>query len=105
MADLSTVEASILLSCCVNIHGLALSTKDYSRPGSLVLLRRFGAWFVFDYRVTEEVSASTFKAELLFCLFVIPGDAKDDVLVSLVCVRSRLRSDDLLDVFSQDGSF
>jgi hypothetical protein len=105
VTNLSTVEASILLSRCINVHGLALSTKDYSRPSSLVLLGWFGAWFVSDYRVMEEVSAPTFKAELFFCLFVIPGDAKDDVLVSLVRVRPRLRSDNLMDVLSQNSSF
>ena len=101
MTDLSTVEASTLLSRCVNVHGLALSTKDYSRSGSLVLLGQFRAWFVFDYRVTEEVSASTFKAELLFCLFVIPGD----VLIILVRVWPGLRGDDLSDILSQNSPF
>ena len=104
MTNLSTVEASILLSRCVNVHGLALSTKDYSRPGSLVLLGRFGAWFVFDHRVAEEVSASTFKVKLFLSLLVVSGDAKDDVLVPLVCVWVCLGGDDLVDVLVQDGS-
>ena len=104
MADLSTVEASILLSRCVNVHGLALSTKDYPCSGSLVLLGRFGAWSVPDHRVTEEVSASTFKTKLLFSLFMISGNAKDDVLVPLVRIWLRLCGDDLVDVLVQDGS-
>ena len=103
MADLSAIEASILLSRRVNVHGLALSAKDYPCPGSLILLGRFRAWFVSDYRVTEEVSASTFKAKLLLSLFVISGDAKDDVLVSLVCFWLRLGGDNLVDVLVQDG--
>jgi hypothetical protein len=104
VADLSAVEASILLSHHINVHGLALSTKDYSRPGALVLLRRFGAWLVSDHRVTEKVSASPFKAKLLLSLFVITSDAKDDVLVSLVRVWLLLGGDDLVDVLVQDGS-
>jgi hypothetical protein len=102
VANLSAVEALILLSRCVNVHGLALSTKDYSSSGSLVL--RLGAWFVSDYRVTEEVSAPTFKAKLFLSLFVISGDAKDDVLVSLVRVWLCLCGDNLVDVLVQDGS-
>ena len=105
MADLSAVEASILLSRRIYVHGLALSAKHYPRPGSLVLLGWFGAWFVFGRRVTKEVSTSAFKAELFFCLFVISGDTKDDVLVPLVRVQPRLCSDDLMDIFSQNGSF
>ena len=100
VADLSAVETPILLSRCVYVHGLALSAKDYPRPGSLVLLGRFGAWSVSDYRVTKEVCALSFKTELLFSLFVIPGDVKDDVLVSLVRVWLCLHSDDLMDVLS-----
>jgi len=80
-----------------------LSAKDYPRPSSLVLLGWFGAWSVPDHRVTEEVSASTFKTKLLFSLFVISGDAKDDVLISLIHGWLRLGGDDLVDVLVQDS--
>jgi hypothetical protein len=93
----------VLLSHCINVHSLALSAKDYSHPGSLVLLGWFRAWSVPDHGVTEEVSASTFKAKLFLSLFVISGDVKDDVLVSLVCAWLRLGGDDLVDVFVQDS--
>jgi len=62
-------------------------------------------WSVSDYRATEEVSASMIKAKLFLSLFVISGNAKDDVLVCLVRGRPRLSGDNLVDVFVQDGSF
>jgi hypothetical protein len=99
VTDLSAVEASILLSCRINVHHLALSAKDYPCPSSLVLLGRFGTHFVSDHRFAEEVSASTFKAKLFFSLFMIPGDTKDEVLVLLVRGQFCLCGDDLVDVF------
>ena len=103
MADLSTVEASILLSRRVNVHHFALSTKDYPCPGSLILLGWFGTRFVSDYRFAEEVSASLFKAKLFLLLFMISGDMKDDVLVLLVRGWLRLCSDDLMDILVEDS--
>jgi hypothetical protein len=47
VTDLSAIEASILLSCRVYVHCLALSAKDYSLSCSLILLGQFGMWFVF----------------------------------------------------------
>ena len=98
MTDLSAVEASILLSCHVNVHCLALSTKDYPHPSSLVLLGWFGTRFVSDHRFVEKVSMLSFKAKLFLSLFMIPGDTKDEVLVLLVHGRFVLCGDDLVDV-------
>jgi len=98
VADLSAVEALILLSRHINVHRFALSTKDYPHPGSLILLGWFGTRFVSDYRFAEEVSVSSFEAKLFLSLFVISSDTKDDVFVPFVCVWLRLRSDDLMDV-------
>ena len=103
MANLSAVEALILLSCHVHVHGLALSTKDYPRPGLLILLGWLRTRFVSDYRVAEEVSASLFKAKLFLLLFMISGDMKDDVLVLLVRGWLRLCSDDLMDILVEDS--
>jgi hypothetical protein len=105
VTDLSPVEASILLSCRVNVHCLALSAKDYPCSRSLVWLRQFRTQFVSDYRFAEKVYSSLFKVKLFFSLFVITSDSKDEVLVCLVCGRLRLRSDNLMDVLVQDGSF
>ena len=47
----------------------------------------------------EEVGAAPFEAKLLFSLFVISSDTKDDVFVCFVHGWFRLHGDDLVDVF------